>query len=175
MSRRKTERQLKLQLQYAEARKNYTPPVKEVGSTGKHRKTQKVRYTVMSHPGTTPLYYTIRGAFNSFEFFTSDNISELGLAAPAADGSPPKGFKPAKIHATKSNGEGTVKHSKDSGRPYLSYQPTGGQSSYCAPICSSNGVNGIVTLVKEITTAKKEVLGPYGRIWFTPEYYVIVD
>ncbi|MEH2467513.1 hypothetical protein [Nostoc sp.] len=175
MGHRKTVQQLKLQLQYAQARKEYTPPVREVGESGKHRKSQKVRYEVMSHPGTDKLYYTIRGAFNSFEFFVEDTVAELGLGAPVADGSPPRGFKPAKIHATKSNGEGTVKHAKDSGRPYLSYQPTGGQSSYSAPISSRQGTTGVITLVKTIATAKKEVLGPYGRVWFTPEFYVLVD
>ena len=175
MPRRKTEAQLKLQLQYAEARRNYTPPVKEVGTTGKQRKGQRVRYTVMSHPGTDNLYYTVRGAFNSFEFFVEDSVTELGLDAPQADGSAPRGFKPAKIHAVKSTSEGTTKHAKSSGRPYMSYQPTGGQSSYSAPICSPEKIQGVATLVKTIATAKKEVLGPYGRIWFTPEFYVITD
>jgi hypothetical protein len=175
MSRRKTEAQLKLQLQYAEARKAYTPPTREAGATGKQRKSLRLQYKVMSHPGTDLLHYTIRGALNSLEFFGDASGAELGLGQASGDGSPPKGFKPAKIHATKSTAEGTVKHAKDSGRPYMSYHPTGGQSSYSAPITSLEGATGIATLVKSIATAKKEVLGAYGRIWFTPEYYVIVD
>ncbi|MEH1905830.1 MAG: hypothetical protein V7L04_31745 [Nostoc sp.] len=175
MSRRKTEQQLKLQLQYAEARKAYTPPKREEGESGKQRKSQKVRYDVMSRPTAEPLFYTIHAASNSITFFAEGALTELGLAVAAADGSPPRGFKPAKIHATKSTDEGTVKHAKDSGRPYMSYRPSGGQGSYSAPICSTEGVIGVVTKVKAITEAKKGSIGPYGRIWFTPEFYVIVD
>ncbi|MEH2392600.1 MAG: hypothetical protein V7K21_13420 [Nostoc sp.] len=176
MSHRKSENYLKAQLKYATARREYEAPIRELGSTGKHRQTQKSRYTVMSHPEAEALYYTIHGAIESYKFFTEDALSELGLLPPAADGNPPKGFKTAKIHATRSTGEGTVKHAKNSGRPYMSYQPNGQQSSYSAPITSpAGGIKGVVTLVKAIASAKKEVLGPYGRIWFTPEYYVLID
>lgn len=175
MSRRKTEQQLKLQLQYAEARKAYTPPTREAEATAKQRKSSKVQYKVMSRATDAPLLYTIHAPLNSVTFFVETAIAELGLAIAAADGSPPRGFKPAKIHATKSNAEGTIKHAKDSGRPYTSYQPTGGQSSYSAPICDATGIVGVVAKVKAIAEAKKEVLGPYGRIWFTPEYFVIQD
>lgn len=175
MSRRKTESYLKLQLQYAEARKNYTPPTREPGSTAKQKKSIKVQYHVMSHSGTAPLLYTIHAPLIPLEFFGDASGEELGLGPTQGDGSPPRGFKPAKIHATKSTSEGTVKHAKDSGRPYLSYQPSGGQSSYSAPICSAEGIQSVATKVKAITAAKKEVIGPYGRIWFTPEFYVIVE
>ncbi|MHC5726489.1 MAG: hypothetical protein ACYT04_44210 [Nostoc sp.] len=175
MSRRKTEQQLKLQLQYAEARKAYTPPKREEGATGKQRKSQKARYNVMSRSTAEPLFYTINAASNSVKFFADGALAELGLALAAADGSPPRGFKPVKIHATQSTDEGTVKHAKDSGRPYMSYSRSGGQASYSAPICSTEGVIGVVTKVKAITEAKKGSIGPYGRIWFTPEYFVILD
>ncbi|MHC5828718.1 MAG: hypothetical protein ACYT04_75650, partial [Nostoc sp.] len=69
MSRRKTEQQLKLQLQYAEARKAYTPPTREAGATGKQRKSSKVQYKVMSRATDAPLLYTIHAALNSITFF----------------------------------------------------------------------------------------------------------
>lgn len=175
MSRRKTEASLKLQLQYAETRKAYVAPTREPGSSTKQRKSIRVQYVVMSHGGTEPLHYTIHAPIKSLEFFGDASGEELGLGPAAGDGSGPRGFKSAKIHATISNAEGEIKKAKNSGRPYMSYRPSAGQSSFSAPICSSEGVVGVTTKIKGIATASKDKIGAYGRIWFTPEFYVLVE
>ncbi len=175
MSRRKTEKNLKLQLQYAEARTAYVAPTREPGASTKQRKSIRVQYVVMSHGGTEPLHYTIHAPLKSLEFFGDTSGEELGLGVPAGDGSGPRGFKPAKIHATQSNAEGEIKKAKDSGRPYMSYARSGGQASFSAPICSLEGVAGVTAKIKGIATAKKTEIGAYGRIWFTPEFYVLVE
>ncbi|MEH2250071.1 hypothetical protein [Nostoc sp.] len=175
MGRRKTEAQLKAQLKYAEARKAYTPPLKEDGTVIEQRPSTKARYRVMSHPGADALYYTVRVPTRSLSFFAEGAVAELGLAITAGDSYPPKGFKPCQIHATKSTEHATSKKAKASGRTYASYSPTGGQSSYSAAVTSPENATGVATLVRAINTAKKEVLGPYGRIWFTPEFYVITE
>ncbi|MEH2425870.1 MAG: hypothetical protein V7K48_34715 [Nostoc sp.] len=175
MSRRKTEKYLKAQLQYAEARKNYTPPTKEPGGSVRQRKSIRVQYVVMSHSGTNTLHYTIRAPLNSLEFFGDSSGEELGLGPSAGDGAGPRGFKPAKIHAVKTNSEGESVKAKDSGRPYTRYTPSAGQSSFSAPICSSEGIPGVTTKVKSIASSAKDKIGAYGRIWFTPEFFVVEE
>ncbi len=175
MSRRKTEADLKLQLQYAEARKAYVAPTRETASSTKQRKSIRVQYAVMSRSTTQALNYTVHAPLKSLEFFGDGTGTELGLKPAAGDSGGPRGFKPAKIHAFKSNAEGEIKKAKDSGRPYTNYAVSGGQSTFSAPVCSSEGIAAAITIIKSIATAKKESIGAYGRIWFTPEFYVIQE
>ncbi|MBA3920323.1 MAG: hypothetical protein H0X31_00900 [Nostocaceae cyanobacterium] len=173
MGRVKKVKDIQKQLQFAESRLAYTAPARQTGTQATQRMKTPHQYQVMSHVGTTVLTYTVRASVHALEFFGDATGTELGLGEPAADGSPPRGFKTAKIHAVKSVGKAEVVTAKPSKRPYLKYTPTGGQSSYSAPITSKEGVTGVVSTVKTIYAAKKEVVGPYGRIYFTPEFYVI--
>ena len=175
MARRKSAAQLERLVGYATAREAYKAPVREAGASVKARDTVAMRYQVLSHPGTDPLYYTVRAPLASLEFFGDAAGAAVGLAAAAADPHTPRGFKSAKIHAVKSLSAGEVKHAKASGKPYIKYTASAGQNSYSSPISSATGVTGVITKVKEIFTAKKGEVGKYGRIFYTPEFYVISE
>jgi len=102
MARRKTAAQLERLVGYATAREAYKPPVREPGAKATARDTIALRYQVLSHPGTDPLFYTVRAPVLSLEFFGDAAGAAVGLAAAQADSHIPRGFKPAKIHAVKS-------------------------------------------------------------------------
>lgn len=175
MARPKSVTTLQNQLKYAEARQAYKPPTREPGSTSKRRPRIPLRYLIMTNPTTETLYVTVRVSQASLDFFGGETGAEVGLSVAQGDGNPPRNFKPAQIHAVKSVSEPAVVQSARSTRPYLKYSSKEGQSSYVSAASSTAGERGISTLVKEIYTAKKEVLGPYGRVFRTPEYYPISE
>lgn len=98
-------------------------------------------------------------------------IAALGLVAPDDSPTLPRGFKPAKIRATRGRATGAEKTAELSGRKYLKYSidATGEtRATYTAPI-SANTAATLQTLYRAIANAKKDDVGEYGRIQFIPE------
>jgi hypothetical protein len=95
----------------------------------------------------------------------------LGLANPDASPRLPRGFKTAKLIATRGRLTPKTVTSELSRRKYLKYTVDGDGNdrvSYSAPI-SANSVTALKTQVATIMNAKKDDVGEYGRIWFEPE------
>lgn len=177
MGRRKTVAQLEADLKYAKARAAYKPPVREEG--GSSRRLPKVAYAykpMAIASGETSKKYKVQASKEGVEFFTKAalNLIDLGAEDPL-----PRGAKPAMVHAMVSDNSPEVVRAKPSNRPYLRYgkgtRDSKSQYNYNAPI-SIQSAAAIDNEVKAAFTAVKSKLGgAYGRVWFTPEYFVLSD
>lgn len=177
MGRRKTAAQLEADLKYAKAREAYKPPVREEGATSRRLPKVAYAYKPMSIAASqTAKKYKVQGSKESVQFFT---LAALNLTEAAAEDSLPRGAKPAMVHATVADANPEVLRAKASGRPYMRYgkgkRGGGAQYNYSAPI-SIQSVAAIDDEVKAVFTAVKSKLGgAYGRVWFSPEYFILAS
>ena len=83
-------------------------------------------------------------------------------------------FNPSKIHAV-IGGTPTAVRTKYNTR-YVKYTANAqgeAQASYTAPISIRTGTltpQAVITAAQAVATSKKNVMGEYGRIWYTLEY-----
>lgn len=177
MGRRKTAAQLEADLKYAKAREAYKAPVREEGATSRRLPKVAYAYKPMSiAAGEGAKKYKVQASKESVQFFT---VAALNLTDAVAEDPLPRGARPAMVSATVADGTPKVLRAKPSGRPYMRYgkgeRGGGAQYNYSAPI-SIQSVAAIDTEVKAAFTAVKQKLGgAYGRVWFTPEYFVLAD
>ena len=117
--------------------------------------------------------FTLNAPSAGINFF--GDLGALGLAAP--DDSPrlPRGFKYAKIRATRGRENGTRKVADLSKRPYLKYTVDGDggtRVSFTAPVSAATA-EALSAKVRTLMLAKTNDVGEYGRIWFEPERPII--
>lgn len=175
MGRRKTAKQIQKDLQYAQAREAYSPPVREEGATTRKNPLIAVAYKPMQiAAGETAKKYKVQASQKGVLFFGQ---SELNVPDAGAEDPLPRGAKPAKVHATVADDSPNIIRAVGSNRPYKRYAPgnrgSNVQYSYTAPI-SIQSATALDTEVKSAFDAVKSKLGgAYGRTWFTPEYFVL--
>ncbi|MDZ8135160.1 MAG: hypothetical protein RM049_07625 [Nostoc sp. DedQUE04] len=175
MGRRKSLKQIQKDLQYAQARENYNPPVREEGATSRKQPKVAVAYKPMQiAAGESAKKYKVQASQKGVLFFgqTELNIPDAGAEDPL-----PRGARPAQVHATVADDSPQIIRALGSTRPYKRYAPgnrgSNTQYSYTAPI-SIKVATALDTEVKSAFTAVKGKLGgAYGRVWFTPEYFVL--
>lgn len=177
MGRRKTAAQLEADLKYAKAREAYKPPVREEG--GASRRLPKIAYAykpMQIAAGQGAKKYKVQASKQAVQFFTQ---AALNLTDAAAEDPLPRGAKPAMVHAMVSDDSPSVLRAKPSGRPYMRYgkgtRDSKAQYNYNAPI----SIQSAAAIDNEVKTAfdgvKSKLGGAYGRVWFTPEYFVLSD
>ncbi|RAM51191.1 MAG: hypothetical protein C6Y22_12550 [Hapalosiphonaceae cyanobacterium JJU2] len=175
MGRRKSVRELEKQLQYAKNLANYKPPEREQSSTTRRLPKVAVAYKPMQiADGETAKKYKVQASKESVQFFGK---SALNLTDATSEDPLPRGAQPAKIYAMVSDGSPELVKAEGSKRPYLRYGKgsRGGNSqyTYTAPI----SIKSASALDNEVKTAfgavKSKLGGPYGRVWFTPEKFVL--
>ncbi|PHJ54496.1 hypothetical protein VF14_35215 [Nostoc linckia z18] len=173
MGRRKSVREIQKQLQYAQAREAYNPPVRESGAATQRRPKLAVKYAVLSPLAEADAAFTIQASKEGLEFF--GGIAALGLAAVSTDPQAPRGFKPARILATVADATPQLIRAQGSNRPYIRYgrgaRGSNAQYNYTAPITADTPANLKSKVTTVITAKKTAVGGAYGRIWFEPEDY----
>jgi hypothetical protein len=175
MGRRKTAKQIEADLKFAKAREAYAPPVREQGSTSRRLPKIAVAYKPMQIAvGADAKKYKVQASKEGITFFGQ---SVLHLVDAAAEEGLPRGAQPAKVHAMVSDGSPELIHAKGSNRPYMRYgkgtRDSKSQYTYTAPI-SIQSASALDNEVKAAFTAVKGKLGgAYGRVWFTPEYFVL--
>jgi hypothetical protein len=144
------------------------------------RKLPKVAYAykpmaIAADAGATKKY-TVQASKEAILFFTT---AALNLTDGGSDDPLPRGAKPAKVHATVADGSPKVLKAEGSKRPYIRYgkgtRGGGSQYTFTAPM-SIKVATAIDAELKTVFDGVKSKLGgPYGRVWFTPEYFVISD
>ncbi|MHC5827071.1 MAG: hypothetical protein ACYT04_67165, partial [Nostoc sp.] len=143
MSRRKSASYLEQQLKYAKAREAYKPPQREEGTATQRQPKVAVKYAVLSPLAAASAAFTIQASKEAIAFFGGDTA--LGLAEAATDPEAPRGFKPARIMAMKSDSSPAVVRAKVSGRAYTRYgagtRGGGTQYNFTAPITSDTPAN----------------------------------
>ncbi|WP_445626634.1 hypothetical protein [Nostoc sp. DSM 114167] len=175
MGRVKSLRQIQKELAYAQAREAYTPPAREDGAPSRNNPKIAVAYKpVQIAAGETAKKYKVQASQKSVQFFGQ---TELNLVDATSEDSLPRGAKPAQVHATVADGSPQVIRALGSKRPYKRYAPgnrgSNVQYSYTAPM-SIQSASALDTEIKAVFTAVKGKLGgAYGRVWFTPEYFVL--
>lgn len=177
MGRQKSVAQLERDLLYAKNKAAYKKPDREEG--GSPRKLPKIAYAykpMSIAAGEASKKYKVQASKEGVLFFTK---AALNLTDAGAEDPLPRGAQPAKVHATVADTTPTVLKAEGSKRPYIRYgKGTRGsnvQYTYTAPI-SIQSASAIDTEVKAAFTAVKTKLGgAYGRVWFTPEYFVLSD
>ncbi|WGV23471.1 hypothetical protein [Halotia branconii] len=175
MGRRKSAKQIEKELQYARAREAYNPPVREDGASTRKNPLIAVAYKpIQIAAGETAKKYKVQASQKSVVFFgqTALNLVDAGSEDPL-----PRGAKPAKVHATVSDDSPNIIRALGSNRPYKRYAPgnrgSNTQYSYTAPL-SIQSAAALDNEVKTVFNAVKGKLGgAYGRVWFTPEYFVL--
>lgn len=177
MGRRKSVAYLEKQLTYAKAKAAYKPPAREEGGTS--RRLPKVAYAykpMAIAAGEGAKKHKVQASKESITFFTA---AALNLTDATSEDPLPRGAKPAMVHAMVSDTSPSVIRAKGSNRPYIRYgkgaRDSNAQYNYNAPI-SIQAASAIDTEVKTAFNAVKGKLGSaYGRVWFTPEYFVLSD
>jgi hypothetical protein len=172
MGRRKSVREIQKELQYAQARENYNPPLREEGAPTQRRPKTPVKYAVLS-PLAADAAFTVQASASGLQFF--GGITALGLVIAATDPGVPRGFKPALIRATVADATPALIRAKGSNRPYIRYgrgtRGSNAQYNYSAPVTADTPAS-LDTRVKALFTAAKANLGGgYGRAWFEAEVY----
>jgi hypothetical protein len=178
MGRQKSVAQIEKELKYAQNKAAYEKQKPERADNTNPRKQPKIAYAykpmVIAIDDASAKKYKVQVTEKSAEFFT---IAALNLVAAGPEDPLPRGARPAKVHAMRANSEPKVLKAEGSKRPYIRYGDgtRGGrtQYTYTAPI-SIKSPSSIDTDVKAAFTAVKAKLGgPYGRVWFEPEYFVL--
>lgn len=177
MGRQKSVAQLERELLYAKNKAAYKKPDREEG--GSPRKLPKVSYAykpMQIADAQLAKKFKVQASKEAVQFF---GLAALNLVAGGAEDPLPRGAQPAKVHATVADGTPKVVKALDSKRPYIRYgkgeRSSNSQYSYTAPI-SIKSASAIDTEVKAAFDAVKSKLGgAYGRVWFTPEYFVLSD
>jgi hypothetical protein len=175
MGRRKSARELQRQLQYAQAREQYQPSTREEGSATQRRPKIAVKYAVLSTLAEANLAFTIQASQSGVQFF--GGITALGLAEAGTQPAPPRGFKPAQIHAMVADSSPSIVRARPSNRPYTRYgkgaRGSNSQYNYTAPV-TADTPTALDTKVSAIFAAVKGNLGGgYGRAWYDAEEYPI--
>jgi hypothetical protein len=174
MGRRKSVAELQRQLQYAQARANYTRPPREEGSATRRQPKIACQYQSMFD---TTQQFTIQASQAAVTFF--GGLTALGLADASTDPVPPTAFNPALIKAMIADSSPSVVRAVGSNRPYTRYgkgaRNSGSQYTFSAPI-SADTAAGMRTKFNTVSQAKKSAVGgTYGRIWFEPERFPLVE
>jgi hypothetical protein len=175
MGRQKSVAQIEKDLLYAKNKAAYKKP--DRAEDVSPRKLPRIGYAykpMQIADAATAKKYKVQGSKESVDFFT---LAALNLTVAIEEDPLPRGAKPAKVHATVADSTPKVLKAEGSKRPYIRYGKgvRGGdtQYTYTAPL-SIKSVSAIDTDVKAAFTAVKSKLGgAYGRVWFTPEYFVI--
>ncbi|WP_414620322.1 hypothetical protein [Calothrix sp. CCY 0018] len=174
MARRKSAKELQLQLKYAQAREAYQPPEREQGSTT--RRLPKIALAYGAMISETRTKYKVQASKEAVLFFTQ---AALNLTDVTSEGPLARGSQPAKVHATVADTTPTLVRAEGSKRPYIRYgkgaRDSNVQYTYSAPF-SVTTIGSLDTELKALFTSVKGKLGgAYGRVWYTPEYFVISD
>lgn len=172
---RKTIAQLERQLEYAKNKAKYKPPERE--SDGKSRRLPRIAvgYKPMQiAAGDTAKRYLIQASKEAVNFY---GVKALNLVDALGEDPLPRGAKPAKVSAMVSDSSPELVKAKASKRPYIRYgkgsRDSSSQFTYTAPFSITSPAR-IDDEVKGLFTAVKEKLGgPYGRISFSPEKFVL--
>ena len=177
MARRRTVRELQRELQYAQAREAYVPPVRSAGSATQRRPKVSAKY----HSLYGDSDFTIQVPQAGLQFF--GGLTSVGLAEPDTDPRPPTGFRPNIIHALVSDASPSVERARGSNRPYIRYargtRGSGTQSTYSCAFQDAGAnptANGTRTKFDTLANAAKDnVGGAYGRIWATWEALPVAE
>lgn len=113
--------------------------------------------------------FLVKASRPAITFF--GGIAALGLAAADASPGLPRGFKPAKIRATRGRANPQRKIADLSKRPYLKYSIDAGtdtRATYTAPL-SANTSTALQALYRAVVASKRDDVGEYGRIAFITE------
>jgi hypothetical protein len=173
--RHKTVAEIERALQYAKNKEAYKRPEKEQGTpTRRSPKIDLAYKPVQIASGETARKYKVQASKEAVEFFGQANLK---LVDAGAEESLPRGSRPAKVHATVADSTPTLVRAEASKRPYIRYargaRGSGAQYTYTAPI-SIQSATALDNEVKAVFTSVKAKLGgPYGRVWFEPEYFVL--
>lgn len=177
MGRRKSAAELQRQLQYAQRREAYTPPVRAEGVAAQKRQKDAVQYHATSK---ALLVLTLQASKEGVLFFGGN--APLGLADAGDDPTAPRGFHPNRILASVADATPTTVTSRSSGRTYIRYaKGTRGsnvQTSFSAPISETAAPTTPSVRAKFKTVAdaiKGKLGGSYGRVWFEPERLLEVE
>lgn len=175
MARRKSAKDLELALKYAKAKEAYKKPEKEQGAPVRKLPKIALAYKPMAiAAGAGAKQYKVQASKEGVAFFTK---AALNLTDAVAEDPMPRGAQPSKVHAMVADGTPKLEKAEGSKRPYIRYgkgsKNSNSQYTYTAPI-SIQTASAIDNEVKAAFNAVKEKLGgPYGRVWFTPEYFVL--
>lgn len=177
MGRRKSASELQRQLQYAQRREAYVPPVRAAGSATQRRPKTPVQYNATSK---ATLVFTLQASVPGIAFFGGN--SELGLADAGTDPTAPRGFRPNLIKATVATASPETVTAVASGRSYIRYaagtRGSNTQQNFSAPLSMTASVTtlGVRTKFGTVADAVKSKLGgAYGRVWFEPERLLEVE
>ncbi|MBD2435823.1 hypothetical protein [Nostoc sp. FACHB-110] len=177
MGRRKSAAKLQQELEYARNREAYKPAIREEGQPTSRRPKIAYAYKPMQiAAGENAKKFKVQASKESVLFFGE---SALNLTEAAAQDPLPRGAQPSKVHAMVADGTPNLVRAVGSKRPYVRYgkgeRNSRSQYTYTAPISIQSAI-AIDTEVKTVFTAVKNKLGgPYGRVWFTPEFFVLAD
>ncbi|AKG21786.1 hypothetical protein [Calothrix sp. 336/3] len=175
MGRRKSVRELEKQLEYARNRAAYKAPDREDGTASQRRPKLSLAYKPMAiAAGEGAKKYRVQASKVSVEFFTQ---TALNLVDATAEDPLPRGAQPAKAHATVADASPEVIRAVGSKRPYIHYgkgtRGSKSQYSHTAPF-SIQSVAAMDTEIKTLFNSVKSKLGgAYGRVWYSPEKFVI--
>lgn len=177
MGRQKSVAQIEKDLAYAKAKALYKAPDREADA--KIRKLPKIAYAykpMMIAAGEGAKKYKVQASKEAVKFFTDE---ALNLTDATSEEQLPRGARPSKVYATVSDNTPTLVKALGSKRPYVRYgkgtRGSGAQYTYTAPISIKIATAIDAELKTVFDKVKKELGGPYGRVWFTPEYFVISD
>lgn len=175
MGRQKSVATLERELKYAKNKAAYKKPDPEEG--GSPRKQPKTAYAykpMQIADAEAAKKFRVQASKEAVQFF---GVEVLNLIEAGAEDPLPRGARPAKVHAMVADGTPKRLKADASKRPYIRYGKgtKGGKSqyTYSAPI-SIKSANATDTEVKAAFAAVKGKLGgDYGRVWYTPEYFVL--
>lgn len=178
MGRRKSVVELERQLEYARNRANYKPPAREPGASTRRMPKISLAYKPMqiaeAGEGGTTTRYKVEASKEAVAFF-----GQAVLNLKDATGESPlyRGAKPAKVHAMVSDNSPDLIRAEGSKRPYLRYgkgtRGSNSQYTYSAPISIDTASAMDAEITAAFTAVKSKLGGPYGRVWFTPEYFTL--
>lgn len=175
MARQKTAKQLEEQLKYAKAREAYKKPEREQGAPTRRSPKFAVAYKPMAiSADTAAKKYKVQVSKPALTFFGQDN---LNTPDATSEDPLPRGAQPAKVHAMVADATPSLVKAEGSKRPYIRYgkgtKGSNSQYTYTAAF-SIQSVAAMDNEIKALFTAVKEKLGgPYGRVWYEPEKFVI--
>jgi hypothetical protein len=177
MGRRRTVRELQRQLQYAQARESYNPPLREAGSATQRRPKVSAKY----HSLYADTDFTIQVPQAGLQFF--GGRTAVGLAEPGTDPRPVKGFRPNTIFAMVADASPQTERARGSNRPYTRYargsRGSGTQSNFSCAFQdpgSSPTATGTRNKFDSLSNSMRDnVGGAYGRIWAEFEQVPIAE
>jgi hypothetical protein len=180
--------QLTKALEFATKRQAYlastTKPVKQ--TVDKRIKTIVGYYSSLVKSGASLALISVQAPQDSLTKF--GGVSVLGLLANTGTAldtaiKSPRGFHPAQLHGLVGTSTPTVATAKGSGRRYIKYGASAAgstQSTFSVPV-STGTVSPTAqqqhdkakTVADSVATAFNADADGYGRLWFTPEKYIV--